>query len=741
MDTPYKKISRLPQPHQSPITDIPIDPPNPIPFVNRSGVLDIPDYKNENLFRSEKNDFSVDLARKIAKIEYRDYGTGPYSPTEKKIGRISRIVQMSDVNEKLEIKKMINDINMLEDVKTYPIKIFDENLFLTRNPFEFYEKDLLLKRNLINYHTDNKSYWCFLRNKNTDIYNNANNLSEEDSFKIFLKINGNYVLNFVDLIDKYFYDIVGTYKFCKQLYEKRGPHKKNISYYEVNDPIIVIYFGRGGGVEKKINGKPYVYFKEAQEDMIIFIMRLQKILGDNIDKYVNTGYNNDYRERNSTTGIFVDFLQPVIIDGPAYTKYFNKMINYCQGGYTESGKAEILKKNQINDDYFNGDITPIKKQNNASALIDMMRLFDGEYFYKKKNTYDILNFYIFDESIEKTKSIDFKIHNHLWTHSRSGRVFLDQLQGNFGDPTQLIGTMKKEDDVYCIAHGGLNFRYGIDSQYGEIMFIMNPTFFRDLKPINFASREGKPLNVKFLTNLKSREMYDDTTNKFTTEGMANKFEIYYKLKVNSIIDKWRMHNNIDPDYNIACNGVPKKILESSKYLYNLLSLVASSDQINELLDDTTFMNINLIMWDVIRNSEYQKEWCNYQIQICADIDIESTVNTILIPSSLPEINEIRRYLDMYPIIKNKVKIIETDTKNLYIYNYPNITPGYKTRDLHLYMAKDSSSKISLSPEVFFLYEKEYYKIIDGMMDDGLFVGGAQEKYKKYLEKNKIYNKR
>jgi hypothetical protein len=54
MDTPYKKISRLPQPHQSPITDIPIDPPNPIPFVNRSGVLDIPDYKMKIYFDQKK---------------------------------------------------------------------------------------------------------------------------------------------------------------------------------------------------------------------------------------------------------------------------------------------------------------------------------------------------------------------------------------------------------------------------------------------------------------------------------------------------------------------------------------------------------------------------------------------------------------------------------------------------------------------------------------------------------------
>jgi hypothetical protein len=608
---------------------------------------------------------------------------------------------------------------------------------------DFTNKKLLLNGQLRNFTHRNDGYWSRYFNKNNQLFANQVQISDENSFKIFLKINGKYVLFFVNLLDKLFGNMIHQFKICNELFRKRYPHKQFITYFEINDPIFVVYFSYNGNsrpVQELYERKTLYKYENAQKNMIDFIEKINDILGDDIDKYLNAPHPNNMRNR-FTDGqeTFTDYLQPIIYDGPSFTKYLNKLFNYAQGGFTESKKDEILQRNNIDNNYFIGNINQAKKINNATALFEFMEKFDGEYFYKNKDTFDILNNYKFIASIEKTKNLDFQMNNLLWTHNRPENIFQEQLEGNFGNKSNLV------NETHCPGRDRkvVNFRYGLDSQYGEIIFVMKPDFFDKLENRNFFRRDGTLINMKSLYSLYTDEVIDAT----------NIFYINMHLKATALLSNYR--DKKTNQYTVACNSNASNITRSIRTLENLLGLANiqnKNEKIQNLINSTTIANKYLFNNDILTNAQYHYEWCNYQIHICGNITVKDHVLAIIVPKTISE--RTKRLIDSDIDIKNK--IIEVDVSdNLFIYNSRNtIVDPPESDKINMYRRHDcvsrnappdcnagirltgNSSLISLSPSAFKKYQDTYYQLIRREIEKRNLVGGKYYKYKyqKYCEK-------
>jgi hypothetical protein len=577
------------------------------------------------------------------------------------------------------------------------------------------------------YNIVNNGYFIFADKK---IKEDGVLLDEKDSFKIFIKVKGKYMLHIFfkicTLLEKYF----DSCKFVSDIFRKRGEHKKFTSYYEINDPTIVVYFTHSTKKQKKtLFGDLYVY-EEAQAKMITFIEKLNDLIGYDYDKYCKKEYKNEhrYRKKANSSEIFIDYLQPENQEGPSFTKKFNDLVNYCQGGYTETNKNHIMDK--LGHNYFNGDITDISIKNNANVLVEFMEKFDGEFFYKNKDTYDILCNYQFKKAIEETKNLEFKTNNLLWTHNRTINVFCDQITGKYGDDSinSLIGKYYNNKGV----SSGLNFRYGLDSQYGSIVFIMNPNFYDNINSDDFRLFDGVKLGKKTLTNLFSVE----NTGEFTSDGDKDVnqllFENTMKLKINSYITNFR---NDVISTNPLCDDLPS-IIKSS--IDNITEHLMVSDKyttdksiFEHLVGHNNLINKHLLNYDIINKAKSQKTWCNYQIQLYENFDIAKHVYKILIPNNIDD--NIKEIISKNQVYSVKTIYVDIDGTNWGETNNENYFK-YR-RNPHNMTVYGNSSMFTFLPKDFEKYEKEYYNVIDELIRSNKMIGGNyKKKYIKYMNK-------
>jgi hypothetical protein len=589
-------------------------------------------------------------------------------------------------------------------------------------PLEFMAKtDLLVRELNLSLNISKSGYWIFAQ-KDGEL--RENRLADEDEFKIFIKAKGKYILYFFHIICTLLQDHMDSCKIIDDngLFGKRAGHKKFVSYYEINDPTIVVYFLNSTKKEKNTpRGKLYVY-KEAQEKMISFIEKLNEIIEYDFNEYCKKEYKNVYRYRKieNSSDTFIDYLQPKNQEGPAFTKKFNELINYCQGGYTETKKNVLM--NKLGHNYFTGDITEISIKNNANVLVEFMEKFDGEYFYKSKNTYDILNNYQFKKAIEETKNLEFKMNELLWTHNRTIDIFKNQINGIYGDKNSLIGKYRF----------GLNFRYGLDSQYGSVVFIMNPTFYDDINEDIFRLTDESTPNKKVLTNLISSEN-SGIHNYINMSKNKNQllFENNMKLKINSYITNFR--NEVISD-NPLCDNTPNLIKNN---IDNITKHILSSDRciqdsliIGNLVGNNNLLNKHLIESEIIEGAKSQKTWCNYQIQLFDNFEVKTYVYKILIPSNIDHDTKLK--ISENPIYSSKVVYIDAKGENFQEkIQEPEFTPEF-----YKYRRKDgNSSNFTFFPEDFKKFEIEYYKIIDELIQSNKMIGGNyKQKYKKYRKK-------
>lgn len=675
----------------------------------------------------------------IKKVNYHKYDIKILNDSDKIklkkefIIKKERLLELWEKKNKYTKPQDIKDILVQSDkfklTSFVPID-FDPRIQLAISEnLEFKSLEKQLEDNLINFDSFKNDYWIFYQNKDKTKFQKFKIVGEEEQFKIFLKVNGQYLLFFVNLIDKLFGDLIYTFKITHRLFEKRKSHKKYITYHNINDPLLVVYFMHEDNHDVKLYGnKNKIYlnrYKKIQSDMMTFIDKIHKIFGNNIDLYTNKPYKNELRIRKKEDGNeFIDFLQPNIYEGPSFTKKFNNLFSYCQGGFTESGKDKILIKNHIDENYYLGNMAESKIINNANALLELMEEFDGEYFYKKKTTFDLLNTYKFINSIERTKNLDFQINNLLWTHNRSEDIFVKQLNGDFGDPKNLVN---KND---C---KGVNFRYGLDSQYGEIIYIMKSDFFDNLTDEMFVTKTGEK---------SARGIYNIFTSNYINN--TNNFVLNMHMKANSLLSNYRYQKNSEK--TLFCNKNPHIIDDSVNTLYNILrksSIHNNESRIQQLIDINTMANKYLFNNNFLENVQNHVEWCNYQIHICSNISIKDNVLAILIPNTIkPETrNLINKYLDI------KDKIIEINVgkndKDLFIYKYPNYLSD-DVKDIHLqrrhscsinephkpndcnkigYAMQGNSSFISMSPTAFKKYQYKYYDLILQEIMNRKLVGG------------------
>ena len=175
---------------------------------------------------------------------------------------------------------------------------------------------------------------------------------------------------------------------------------------------------------------------------------------------------------------------------PSFAKKIGRILCYSQGGFIESGRRFII------DDTNKKDI--------QSAL---GVLFSPPNFYKFRLSPDILeiDWKKYDKDIKKIEDQDstkgmFK--KLLFSHNTSLPTFLHMLAGEYT-------YIKCCEDSYfgttAIGYGA-QFRYGLDSQYGDIKFVMKDEFWTNYHK-GVAKRNAEPVDYVVFKDLWADKIY------------------------------------------------------------------------------------------------------------------------------------------------------------------------------------------------------------------------------------------
>ena len=161
--------------------------------------------------------------------------------------------------------------------------------------------------------------------------------------------------------------------------------------------------------------------------------------------------------------------------GPSFTKAFNQYIYYGQSGFTESGRSKLIEEMPP---FIQRELNSYIKNNNVTRKISYQQtlkiqryilnlIYDGPDFYKYKGYIDPLEDEnitqmrneIWDRHASKFQTMGTLCNSLLFTHNTSVETFLQIISGY-------------DQSLWAASDRGAQFRYGLDSQYGEVKFIM-----------------------------------------------------------------------------------------------------------------------------------------------------------------------------------------------------------------------------------------------------------------------------
>ncbi|QKF93756.1 putative glutamine amidotransferase [Fadolivirus algeromassiliense] len=243
--------------------------------------------------------------------------------------------------------------------------------------------------------------------------------------------------------------------------------------------------------------------------------------------------------------------------GPSFAKKYNKFIYYGIDNlesdrlkFIENAPNIISKEIQYKAKNKNIDINSIQQKAFKVQTYLFSLLYDGDSFYKYKGYVDPLEKQEITDKrnellqrINTFQSVKNEFSSLLFVHNTTIDNFL-----------KIIGTGL--DNCQCLLSTGYGaqFRYGLDSQYGEIKFIMKKTSYllknfihrhsvddiiADGKTFNYTIVENQPQYYNLFYNNNISLEGDDLNNKLYNEAKKYNFRVndkeqykYYKLDTN-----------------------------------------------------------------------------------------------------------------------------------------------------------------------------------------------------------------
>lgn len=412
-------------------------------------------------------------------------------------------------------------------------------------------------------------------------------------WKVFINPKQMAFFEILNIILKTFKDGSIFFKVFADPFNERKPGR-GMRAFNYMDPKIVIYIRDDN-------------LKISTQQLHILIMKLDKAFGDHISRVA--GFSNG---------------------GPAFCRRYNNLIYYTQGGNYESRRnclMNLVSKNiddrclarlnqpaNFKSQVLSGIKLPPILGNDTEKLKKL--LLEQEYFPPDKNFYlyrnhlDPFNEYLNDllNKVNRGDDVIGEFPTLLFTHNTNMYVFINMLLGNF--KTIKAGPIR-----------GSQFRYGFDSQYGEVKIIMKHKFWKRYKS---GVYEGKALPEPCMNNFWCKQCYG------SSEHCLKHRELFAFLHYEAINNNFRLN-----DENLL-----KK--QDSLGIYDRLTGRPGCDDYSKLLKKLWLRHENMTtkeIWALNMNEKIIKKngsrisypsWCNIQIQVGEDVLLDD-IQSVIIP--------------------------------------------------------------------------------------------------------------
>ena len=241
----------------------------------------------------------------------------------------------------------------------------------------------------------------------------------------------------------------------------------------------------------RIDGRPPVAYSDKDPKYIIYVYGKTK----------EESYLNTRRVLSRLVAIYLEFASDTethvetSTQGPSFCKMLTPMIWYTQGGYPEVRRHHIQHLNDMND-----KIEALKKAG-----------FEGPNLFKHSEYDDpgkgLGPSSALLASIDRFEDLQNSFRELLWTHNSPLESAKNILDYGYIRPGDL----------------GTQFRYGLDSQYGHVKFVMRRNFEKNKSGRDaWATRrnnERKSTNEPYFYSI-----FEQKENKHTLEGKFKRDE-------------------------------------------------------------------------------------------------------------------------------------------------------------------------------------------------------------------------
>jgi hypothetical protein len=264
---------------------------------------------------------------------------------------------------------------------------------------------------------------------------------------------------------------------------------------------------------------------------------------------------------------------------------------------------------------------------------------------------------IYEESkrkIDNEEDQDFD--ELLWTHNMPLSTFYQIFTDEYMGPV-----FTNSDDEAR----GLQFRYGVDSQYGDVIFIMKPGFYYKYNKNNYA-RVWRLLQstLNAINDFEEKDKYKHIT--------VSDY-IHYALRDPQTVDRKYIKTLSD-----------KKLKSELKKDANLFKFRIMSQNI---VDESEILNDGYTGNECFEDS-WSNTWCNHQLQLYQEVSFRD-VSHILLPEWIKDFNfntekdsDVKSNIDK--ILKYDDEIYNTDEKKHLIGKYKYYNIGEDNTPEHYY---------------------------------------------------------
>ncbi len=415
--------------------------------------------------------------------------------------------------------------------------------------------------------------------------------------------------------------------------------------------------------------------------------------------------------------------------GPSFTKSYNKFIYYGQSGFSESERQNIvedycpklikleidyyLEKRNIDTNIFDITFKKFNLEYVEKRILKIQKyilnlLFDGPNFYKYIGYIDPLEDSLITNKrnklltkINNFENVTSEFNSLLFTHNTNIENFL-----------KIIGIDNGNIQSLQPGDRGVQFRYGLDSQYGEIKFIMKKNNYL-LKSFIYQKNEDD-----IIVDGK------DIIRHSVTANDPNYFNF------------WKRQTFINDNLN--------KELKTEAKMYNFRNNDKEEyDYYNAYKNNTKHI---LSAWTYCIDDEKKKpSWCSIQLHLENHVDLRH-VEYVIIPkfmfskefqTFINDNNLFEDILKTQPIgeyINKMFNLLEKDSRANYLYN--KIIINENADDYTKYYSVISES-VHI-PKYLQILKQKINSIVSADVLNGTKKGDYSEQALMYRNKGGIY---